>query len=238
MTATMIDIVDRIAWDAAPPRWAYYPINQYQPRLILHHSAGAEGIDDDIVSLNDLRRIQGIQWYHQVRKGWNDIAYNWLFDYDGYLFEGRGPGVANGATKGFGTTSYAICVMGHFDIQKVDETLTERLAAVVVWGHLHGWWPLAITGGHRDFGSTSCPGGNLYPLISSINQRAKEIHMATFKDVPRDHTHYNAIEWLAQQGITHGTNPPKNDLFSPDRGVTRAEFATLLKRYHDKTERH
>jgi hypothetical protein len=59
--------------------------------------------------------------------------------------------------------------------------------------------------------------------------------MATrFKDVPTTHTHYKAIEWLAEQGITKGANPPKNDLFDPDRQLTRAEFASLLKRYHDQ----
>lgn len=231
----MISIVDREAWDADPPKWDYTPIDPFQSRLILHHSAGALLSDDDIVSLNDLRRIKGIQEFHQDDRGWNDIAYNWLFDYDGFLFEGRGFEVANGATKGYGTSSYALCVMGHYDVQEPDEYLVERVAAVVVWGYAKGRWPLEISGGHRDYGATSCPGDNLYPLIGEINKRAKEIEMTRFKDVPEDHTHRRAIEWLADLGVTTGANPPKNDEFAPDRALTRAEFATMLKRYHDKT---
>lgn len=232
----MIEIVDRAAWGADPPRWDYHPISPFQETLILHHAAGALASDDDIVSLNDLRRIKGIQDYHHDR-GWNDIAYSFLFDHDGFLFEGRGFDVANGATRGWGARSYALCVMGHYDIQTPDPLLAERVAAVVVWGYHHHRWPLSITGGHRDFGSTSCPGSLLYPLIDEINRRAIEIEMADFKDVPTSHTHYRSIQWLAAQGITTGANPPKNDEFAPDRPLTRAEFATMLKRYHDKARR-
>lgn len=228
---SLIQVVDRVTWKASPPKRPYHKIKLFQPKLILHHTAGALLHPDDYVSLNDLRRIKGIQTFHQDTRGWNDIAYSYLADPDGFLFEGRGPGVANGATFGHGASSYAICVMGHYDKQKPTSRLLEQLAATVVWGHAHGYWPLGFTGGHRDYGSTSCPGSNLYPLIKNINKRAQEIEMARFTDVPPDHTHYNAIEWLADQGITAGTNPPENDKFSPDRAMTRAEFATMMKRY-------
>lgn len=236
MSAPMIAIVDRASWGARPPK-ATHPIPLYQSKLILHHTAGALLAEDDYVSLNDLRRIQGVQDFHMDVRGWNDIAYSFLFDPDGNLFEGRGEGVANGATKGYGASSYALCVMGHFDVQKPDEDLLEGIAATIVWGNAHNFWPLAITGGHRDYGTTSCPGKYLYPKIAEINRRAKEISMTRFKDVPKSHTHYNSIEWLAQMGITTGANPPKNDLFAPDRAVTRAEMATFLKRYYDKADK-
>jgi hypothetical protein len=192
--------------------------------------------EDDVVSATDLRRIKAVQDYHMDRQGWSDIAYSFLLDPDGYLFEGRGVGVANGATKGHGTTSYAVCVMGDYNQQTPSASLLTNLALTAAWGYEQGYWPLGYTGGHRDYGSTSCPGGLLYSKIAEINETAKEIHnMASqFKDVPTNHTHYKAIQWLAENGITKGTNPPKNDEFSPDRALTRAEMATFLKRYHDK----
>jgi hypothetical protein len=39
-----------------------------------------------------------------------------------------------------------------------------------------------------------------------------------------------AIERLAQAGITVGCNPPANDMFCPDRNVTRGEMAAFLGR--------
>jgi peptidoglycan hydrolase-like amidase len=40
----------------------------------------------------------------------------------------------------------------------------------------------------------------------------------------------NAINWLADEGITLGCNPPANDLFCPTRKVTRGEMAVFISR--------
>jgi hypothetical protein len=42
--------------------------------------------------------------------------------------------------------------------------------------------------------------------------------------------HVNGIEAMAAAGITRGCNPPFNDMFCPDRTLTRGEAATLLAR--------
>lgn len=44
------------------------------------------------------------------------------------------------------------------------------------------------------------------------------------------HVLEGAINRVAQSGITQGCNPPSNDRFCPERGMTRAEFATFLVR--------
>ena len=41
------------------------------------------------------------------------------------------------------------------------------------------------------------------------------------------------IEWLADEGITAGCNPPDNDHFCPDEAVTRAQMASFLDRALD-----
>ncbi len=43
----------------------------------------------------------------------------------------------------------------------------------------------------------------------------------------------SAINRLAEAGITLGCNPPANDRFCPNRGLTRAEFAAFLARAYD-----
>ena len=42
--------------------------------------------------------------------------------------------------------------------------------------------------------------------------------------------HEGFIEAIAAAGVTRGCNPPANDLFCPDRSVTRGEMAALLTR--------
>ncbi len=50
---------------------------------------------------------------------------------------------------------------------------------------------------------------------------------ANFDDVPRNKWHTDAIDWLAETGITHGTSPTE---FSPDSFITRGQMATFLWR--------
>ena len=45
-----------------------------------------------------------------------------------------------------------------------------------------------------------------------------------------DSVFHTAIEWLALEGITNGCNPPVNDLFCPERSVSRGEMAAFLVR--------
>ena len=50
-----------------------------------------------------------------------------------------------------------------------------------------------------------------------------------FSDV-NGHTHQTGIEWLAEQGITQGCNPPDNTRFCPNDRVTRGQMAAFLAR--------
>jgi hypothetical protein len=45
--------------------------------------------------------------------------------------------------------------------------------------------------------------------------------------------HRNGIEWMADQGITVGCNPPFNDRFCPGGVLTRAQAATFVARALD-----
>ncbi len=51
-----------------------------------------------------------------------------------------------------------------------------------------------------------------------------------FIDVPIGTLFFDDIEWLADQGITRGCNPPLNDRFCPDDNVTRGQMAAFLTR--------
>ena len=51
-----------------------------------------------------------------------------------------------------------------------------------------------------------------------------------FTDVPAGHVFYDDIDWLANERITIGCNPPSNDRFCPDDPVTRGQMAAFLSR--------
>ena len=44
------------------------------------------------------------------------------------------------------------------------------------------------------------------------------------------------IVWLAEEGITKGCNPPENDMFCPEKPITRGQMAAFLVRFLDLAE--
>ncbi len=51
-----------------------------------------------------------------------------------------------------------------------------------------------------------------------------------FEDIPRGHWADEAIGWAVANDITRGTSESR---FGPEDPLTRAQFVTMLKRYHD-----
>ena len=51
--------------------------------------------------------------------------------------------------------------------------------------------------------------------------------------MPPGHLFEGNVTWLADNGITRGCNPPRNDLFCPDAVVTREQMASFLVRAFD-----
>ncbi len=51
-----------------------------------------------------------------------------------------------------------------------------------------------------------------------------------FNDVPNSHTFHNAIDWMKDNNITVGCNPPVNNEYCPEGNVTRGQMAAFMKR--------
>lgn len=52
-----------------------------------------------------------------------------------------------------------------------------------------------------------------------------------FVDVPDDHLFHEDIDWLADNDVTRGCNPPDNTEFCPEESVTRGQMAAFLHRF-------
>ncbi|HMC37869.1 MAG TPA: N-acetylmuramoyl-L-alanine amidase, partial [Actinomycetota bacterium] len=75
--------------------------------------------------------VRGIYWYHTQVLHWCDIAYNFLVDRYGQVFEGRYGGmtlpVLPGATRGFNTNSTAVAAIGNFQIGRPPSAMLNAL---------------------------------------------------------------------------------------------------------------
>ena len=181
-------IQPRSAWaEGLPPLG---PLDTEDVRfLIVHHSASHNG--------HHPGDVPGIlrSWYdlHTTTRGWNDIAYNFVIDAAGGVWEARqgsldGPvaGDATGGNQGF---TQLVCLIGDFNTARPTQEAMASLTLVLAWladrygvattpgaevtftSRGSNRWPAGeqVTTpticGHRDMSETTCPGDNLYAQV-------------------------------------------------------------------------
>lgn len=105
-------------------------------------------------------KVRTIQNFH-MNGAYSDIAYNDVACPHGYVFEGRGLGVANGAsgTTAANTHRYAVCALvgqgdGIANMPELFDALNAALTGYCLFGGAHS----SPASGHRDVVATACPG--------------------------------------------------------------------------------
>jgi hypothetical protein len=155
-----IPVICRAAWGALAAAGVFtsHQIDQitvHHTAVLLDHNADAPG------------RVRQHQSYHQSL-GWPDLAYHYMIDADGNVYEGRPvDAVGDTATQYDPTGHLLVCCEGNFDEQDVPQAQYETLVRMVAWGCGEFGVDPASVRGHRDVASTSCPGDNLYAHIAS-----------------------------------------------------------------------
>lgn len=158
--------------------------------LIVHHTQTPNGERGGKVPA----RLRQIHRYHTTEKGWSDIAYNFLVDETGTIWEGRagslaGPvrGDATGGSQGF---AVLCCFIGDHSLVKPSLAAIESMVLLLAWQAVLNGVELspdrvvtfrsrgsnrwakgtlvktAPIAGHRDMSATACPGNAAYALIS------------------------------------------------------------------------
>ena len=137
-----------------------------------------------------------------MSRGWGDIGYHVIVDKFGRLWEGRAGGLAStvvGAhAGGFNNGTFGVSMLGNYDVVNTTQPMTDAVAAIAGWKlSLFGVDPLGSTVltatgaagttsrypdgasvrvptifGHRDVGSTACPGRYGYAKLPEIRDRA------------------------------------------------------------------
>ena len=166
-------IITRQEWGARLPKRTT-PINQYE-YLTIHHAAGwpASNLQEGKTAVKE------IQDFHMDGRGWDDIAYHFLVDDAGNIYQGRSETLRGAHTLNWNNYNIGLCVLGCFDPPyeasagiPCHQHLTQEAKNSIV--HLFSWlidaygYPNAdLLKGHRDyydFAHTSCPGQNIHQL--------------------------------------------------------------------------
>ncbi|MBI4677106.1 MAG: N-acetylmuramoyl-L-alanine amidase [Elusimicrobia bacterium] len=165
------DAQSRSDWNAAPPKYDYTLMDIR--RVTLHHTAGAQP-----EALEDARsEMRLIQRYHQAGRGWNDIGYHFVIDGAGRIHQGRPENALGAHALNHNTGNVGISFMGNYHPPIADQPAAGQIktaVALVRWlDEAYGIAPEALFG-HRDIGSTECPGDLLYPKVEEIRKAATQ----------------------------------------------------------------
>jgi hypothetical protein len=151
--------------------------------VVVHHTAGS----NTYTRAQAPGVVRGIYHWHAIGLGWNDIGYNMLVDRYGTMYEGRYGGLDRAVTgahaAGYNTGTFGISVMGNFDVAHVPAAAFDSVARAIGWkAAIHG---INLSGtarvnnrtistliGHRDVGSTACPGRYFYPRLGELRNSA------------------------------------------------------------------
>jgi len=160
-----VKYISRQEWQAKPPTWNPGVVKQSKGMFIHYNGPEVSGavLAGDYESVK--RFIQGIQNYHQNTQKWPDIAYSWIVDSMGRIWEGRGWGVAGAHTLNWNWDSHAIFL----PLGGNQKPTTEQIAAskIVIAEH-NRRYGTGFVKGHVDApNQTSCPGPVVLPLVRS-----------------------------------------------------------------------
>lgn len=137
--------------------------------LFVHYSASdGEGIDKKGEPVATIRNIQN---FHMDGRGWCDIAYSYLIVQQRgifkkpLIFKGRGFGVIPASQEGHNTGNVSVCV-----IADSNDKIKRSTIRAIAW--LVRRCPATRVMGHRDVGSTDCPGNKLYAKVPHLDRIA------------------------------------------------------------------
>lgn len=199
-------IIPRSAWGARAwnpnnnPDCTAEPVTTRPRYAIIHHTVN----DNAYTPADAYSMVRGIQDFHVNTNGWCDIAYNFLVDRFGRVFEGRAGGVDKGVigghARGFNTGSIGVAMLGTFSTVAPPAVTEDALVNLLAWKFaLHGidaggkvWVTskcpdssckytegqvvlLPTIIGHRDVGLTECPGDRGYPIVARVRSKVAPI---------------------------------------------------------------
>ena len=167
----------------------------------LRYGSISAGFVHHTVNANDYTEAQvpaimrSIYAYHVKSRGWSDIGYNFLVDRFGRIWEGRFGGidkpVVGAHTLNYNDYSFAMSAIGNFDTVEPPDVMLRAYGQLFAWKlSLHGVNPASTSqkvgrstfqaiNGHRDAGSTACPGRHLYAKLPLIRSYASQAAPAT-----------------------------------------------------------
>lgn len=196
-----INVIDRTQWkcpdlDPESPSYCFKP--EWQgfknpiTHIVIHHTATTNDADDWEEEVRNVWKLQSIN------REWSDIAYNYIIDPNGNIYEGKQGGefVDGGHIGVFSYGTVGIALLGNYEevplpdkayqsLVKLTAALTDRykLNPLENAVSLQGQFKSRISG-HVNWNSTQCPGKHVIPRLEEIRQTISKSSRLQSADAP------------------------------------------------------
>ncbi len=124
--------------------------------IALHHAAASSASAADVD-----------RWHKQ--NGWSGIGYHFYVRKDGRIYRGRPLGALGAHVSGKNDVSLGICAEGNYTTEQMPDAQKRAIAELLDYLKSN-FYPSAEIVGHREIGSSDCPGKN-YPLAELKNYK-------------------------------------------------------------------
>ncbi|MEU6858819.1 N-acetylmuramoyl-L-alanine amidase [Glycomyces sp. NPDC046736] len=151
-----MQIISRAAWGARKAKSTVHQTTWGSRKgFVVHHSAASAD-----------QTVKAIQGYHMDTNGWSDIGYNFLVDKAGKIYMGRGWLGVGAHAANHNTATVGVCVIGNYESGLPTDAALDAVAWLYQEACKRKGSALTVYG-HRDLGSTACPGGSLHSWAKS-----------------------------------------------------------------------
>lgn len=154
-----LGIVSREAWGARPAGSCRR--GQVPNRVIVHHVGGAVS--------NPRNWLSGYDRELRIERGWCDLMYHFGIDEQGVIYEMVATGVEGAHATNANTRTVAILLMGDYTSRTPSAAQVASLQKLMVAVANEYRFPVnrQTVLGHRQVGSTACPGNTAYPKLDA-----------------------------------------------------------------------
>jgi uncharacterized protein YraI len=179
-------IISRQEWGAVESYRFRNGQELWPPAYALVHHAIVHHTETSNVQ-DPVEAMRSVYYYHAITRGWGDIAYNYLVDRFGNIYQGRigGQNVVGSHAYLYNSGSSGVCLIGNFLVQDMTVSAKASLVAILAWvvrdldplGASDFWVKpnLPTICSHRDVNATTCPGDFAYADLPEIRQLVAEV---------------------------------------------------------------